>query len=731
MGKAKRIKRREKEQAQARRAEHESGTVRFTGTVSLLCAVLIAITLATYWQVTGFELLSLDDETYVSSNEHVKGGPTIQNLGWAFALADQARRSSNYHPLTWVSLMLDTRIYGGTTEEGTRGLEGYHLTNMVFHIVNTLLLFAVVLRLTGYPWRSAFAAALFAVHPLHVESVAWVAERKDVLSTMFWLLTVLAYLWYRRRPGSIRYAVVLLLFAVGLLAKPMLVTLPLVMLMLDFWPLKRFSAISQPASRIEATEPIWKPLVEKIPFLALTVASCFLTYTAQQLGGAVASVNIIALGPRVANALVSYIIYLLKMVWPSGLAPMYPYPVHGWAIYEIAGAVVVLAALTWLAVSLARSRPYFTVGWFWYVVTLVPVIGLVQVGFQGWADRYTYIPLIGIFIILAMGIPELVERWTGRKALAAAGAAVVGVLAVFAHAQAAYWHDSTKLFERSIKITGSNWFMENALGRLQMQEVWRLAQLGKMDESDKLNAVALEHFRKAVAADPTIADCHNNLGYALRALDHMDEAVEEFRKTLSLDPDHIEARLNLANTLAQLGRLDEAIKEYERARRDHPDVVGTYAGLAMLMERTGQYAQAEQLYRRVLREDPRELFARSNLGDLLLNRLGRTDEAIEQYREALRIEPRFAAARYNLAVALQKKGDLEDAVAEYDRLLQEPLSDPVLAYRARLNLAVLLNQRGQTDRAITLLREAAQVNQEKRVDPENGGEYYLKLFSNR
>jgi len=476
----------------------------------VLTLLLSVATLAVFAQVVGFEFVDYDDNLYVTANPHVKGGLTLAGVRWAFTTFAAA----NWHPLTWISLMLDWSI-------GGPGPRVFHLTNLILHLANALLLFFVLDRMTGRRAPAAVTAALFAIHPLHVESVAWIAERKDVLSTLFMLLTLLAYAGFVERPGLVRRVAVVLLFALGLLAKPMLVTLPVLLLMLDAWPLRR-------------KEP-WRHLVlEKAPLFALSIATGVMTLVAQRQGGTVGSLTLYPLRVRVANAVVATATYLGKAIWPTRLAPFYPHPGASLGAWTVAGSALVLAALTLWTIHVRRRRPYLLFGWAWYLVTLAPVAGIVQVGWQARADRYTYIPLIGIFLGVVWAVSD---RFADRPALlgSLASAALV-TLGIGAFVQAGYWRDSETLFRRAIAVTDNNSVAHNNLGTA-------LLRRGLLPQAE-------EQFAEAVRIDPSFADAHSNLGVALGRQGEIDEAILEFRRALDLDPDHADARRNLGRAEA-------------------------------------------------------------------------------------------------------------------------------------------------------------------------------------
>ncbi len=430
----------------------------------IVCLLLLSVTLAVYWQIGDHQFTNYDDTLYVTDNPHVKPGLAGGSVIWAFTATEEA----NWHPLTWLSHMVDCQLFGLRPR-------GHFLTSLFLHLANVLLLFAVLKRMTGALWRSAFVSALFALHPLHVESVAWVAERKDVLSTLFWLLTMLAYARYVERPTRARYVLTLVAFTLGLMAKPMLVTLPFVLLLLDYWPLDRMAYGGKgddPPKRTrkrthscEQRLPLSRLVWEKIPFFALAAISSVVTFSFQQRAGAMADMEIFPLSSRIANALVSYLRYMGKIIWPSDLAVLYPHPGTSLPLWWGAAAGLALLGLSILVVLVIRRRPYLAVGWLWYVGTLVPVIGLVQVGVQAYADRYTYVPLIGLFIMIAWGVPDLVGRWAQtRTVLAVLAATALAALTACTWIQLGYWKDSVSLFTHTLQVTTKNYVAHNNLG---------------------------------------------------------------------------------------------------------------------------------------------------------------------------------------------------------------------------------------------------------------------------
>jgi protein O-mannosyl-transferase len=612
----------------------------------LTCLLLVAATLVVYAQVRNHDFVSYDDEQYVTRNDHVQGGLTLENVKWAFMATD----ASNWHPLTWLSHMLDVEIHG--LNPGP-----HHLTNLIFHMVNTLLLFFIFRQMTGAFRQSAFVAALFALHPLHVESVAWIAERKDVLSTFFWLLTLRCYGGYVKSPDIRRYVLVFVCFALGLLAKPMLVTLPFVLLLFDYWPLGRVkigtSAVADP---LYPKAGISSLFYEKIPLFVLAAASSLVTFLVQQKGGAVKSLEIFSVDVRIANALNAYIGYIGKMFWPHRLGVLYPHPGE-LPIWQTAAAFFLLVIVTLFSIRFIKKAPYLIIGWLWYLGTLVPVIGLVQVGTQAMADRYTYIPIVGLFVMLAWGIPELFSKWHYRdKALALIAAAVLSVLTVTSWMQLRYWKNSLTLYRHTLEVTVDNEKMYNNLGYIQ-------AQQGLLNE-------AIPYYRKAIHINPEYAKAHNNLGDVLGKLGRIDEAIVHHKEALWIRPDYAGAYNSLGVALNRQGKADEAIKYFQKVLHLSLELaVPAHNNLALALASLGRLDEALSHFKEVVRLKPNIPIFHLNLGDALAES-GRLDEAIDQYREALRLKPDFPKAHNNLGMAQFYKGNIDRSIIHFKLALR-------------------------------------------------------------
>ncbi len=609
---------------------------------TILCGVLLAVTLGVFVQTSNHQFINLDDPLYVTNNPFVKAGITTRNVLWAFTTT----AASNWHPFTWLSHMADVEIFGVNPR-------WHHLTNVFIHTAATLLLFLFLVRITGASWQSLFVAALFALHPLHVESVAWVAERKDVLSCFFWLLTLLFYARYVKQPGFRRYLLALLSFVVGLMTKPMLVTLPLVMLLLDYWPFNRFNREQAP----DGTTPgsaLFFLVREKVPFLLLSVLSAVLTMYAQDKGGALKSLDTASFGLRIGNAVMAYVKYLGKTIWPQDLAILYPFP----SSVPLWQALISCLALIFISVAVIRYRrrhPCLLVGWFWFLVTLVPVIGIVRVGGQSMADRYTYIPLIGLFILCSWLVPDLIRGWRHRQAIVAIlSVMVTSALTITTWHQIGYWKDNISLYQHTLQVTAGNYLILNNYGIA-------LADQGRFAE-------AILEYQKALRAWPKSATAHVNWGAALAHQGRFVEAIEHYNEALKLIPDYALAHANLGRALANLGRVDEAVAHYEEALRIDPSLADVHLNLGIILIKKGEYENALQHYGMVLQLEPNSAKGPINMG-VALAQEGRMDEAIRCFSEALSIDPKSVEAHFNLGIILARQNRVEEATNHFSKAL--------------------------------------------------------------
>lgn len=678
--------------------------------VFLIRVLALAVTVAAvFLPVARFDFVNFDDPDYVTRNIHVRHGVTPQGLEWALTSRDAA----NWFPLTRLSHMLDSQVFGLRS-----GL--HHLTSVWWHALASVLLFAFLLRATGARWPSAWVAFVFALHPVHAESVAWVAERKDVLCAFFWFLALWAYVRYVERPGKRRYLAVLLFFCLGLMSKPMIVTLPMLLLVLDAWPLRR---LSRAAVR------------EKIPFFALAGISALATYLVQQSSGAVKEIARLPMGLRIENALVSCVIYCLKTIWPSGLAVFYPYPT-GYNWWMVAAAGLALVAVTALALRSYGRAPYLAAGWTWYLVTLAPVIGLVQVGAQARADRYMYVPMVGLTIMLAWGAADVARRWrAAARPIAAAAVATCLAAAAVSAAQIEHWRNSETLFQHALDVTADNYLAEHNLGSYflatgriseaipHLEAALRIRPESPQTRSDLASALAqtpgglpgaIVQYQAALRLLPGSAILHNNLASALAKFpERLPEAIRQYRAALRIDPEYAEAHNNLAHALAQTpGGLPEAIAEYEAALRIDPDYAEAHNGLGLaLAETPGRVTDAIAEYQATLRIQPDFVEAHYNLG-VALSKTGRLPEAAAEFEAALRLKPDYAEAHNNLGVVLsQLPGRSSEAIGQFEAALriQPDYAD------AHYNLGVALSQiPGRLPEALAQLEAALRL----KPDPE-------------
>jgi tetratricopeptide (TPR) repeat protein len=753
-----------------------------------ICLSLTVLTVIAFHQVSRCSFINFDDPLYVTENIHIQNGITAKAVLWAFT----TDRAAYWHPLTWLSHMLDVQLFG---------LEPrwHHLTNLLFHIANTLLLFYVFNRMTKAPWKSAFVAALFAVHPLHVESVAWVAERKDVLSTFFWLLAMIAYVRYvessqklsgfRLNPafcwtaamtasshqpppgwggkGRIAdYLAVVIFFALSLMAKPMPVTLPFVLLLMDFWPLKRLepgsprevgAEVKKPVSgnkikrksfvkhsaqgRVREEEPlnrecrhasVYSLLKEKIPLFGLAALSCIAIFITQMKGGAVASLEAISPGVRVANACVSYVIYIEKFLWPANLAVLYPYPKF-LPPREVAGAIFFLGAVTLTVILTAKKFPWLAVGWLWYAGTLVPVIGIVQAGSQAMADRFTYMPLVGLFIMAAWGIPELLKRLPRRREiLFIASALVLSSLLIVTWIQVGYWRNNVLLYDHTLKVTTGNSFIycnrgvayyvlgnykqaiEDYNRAIETNPELAVAYNDRGAAYDKLGdrVQAVSDFDRAIEIRPEYPDAYNGRGVVYSALGRNEEAISDFDKAIEINQEYAEAYNNRGIVHAAMSNPDKAISDYDIAIGINPGNAEVYYNRGIAYGKRGNHSLAIEDFDRAIEINPAHTEAHFNRC-VAQDKLGNHSQAIEDCGRAVEIDPAHAEAYFNRGVAYGELGNYKQAILDFDRVIGLNPEDG----RAYFNRAVALAELGDRSRAIGDLKSAA------RLDDENAKEY--------
>lgn len=655
----------------------------------LISLSIILATLAAFWQVRNHEFINFDDKTYITENRYVQSGLTLEGVTWAFT----TMYAGNWHSLTWLSHMLDCQLYGLSPS-------GHHLTNLVFHIASSLLLFFFLERMTGALWKSGFVAALFALHPLHVESVVWVAERKDVLSTFFWMLTMWAYVRYSERLGFSRYLLVLLFFTLGLLSKPMLVTLPFVLLLLDYWPLGRFQFGQLSADRKSCTSKSMSSgsqktialhlIREKAPFFVLCAVSSILTIFAQQKGGAVMSLAHFPLESRIANALVSYVSYIEKMIWPWHLAIFYPYQ-EMLPIWKVVGSGLLLVCVSLLVIHTARKLPYLIVGWFWYIGTLIPVIGLVQVGWQAMADRYTYVPLIGLFIMITWSLKDVLAGWRYRRIILSISAGILlSILMIVTRVQVHHWQNSIKLFQHSLEVTENNYFSHTVLGET-------LSLQGELDK-------AIDHYREALRIKPDFLEAHLSLAAAFEKEGKDQEAMVRYIEVLRIEPNSPVAHHSLGVLLFRQGKIQEAMDHFNEALRIKPDYPDAHNTLGAALRRQGRDQEAIHHFNEALRIEPNYPEVHNNLAGVLED-LGKNQEAMDHYVEALRIKPDNAMVHHNLGILLFRQGKTREAITHFNEALRNK-PDYVVAYN---NLGIALGKQGKMREAIVQFKKALQI----------------------
>jgi tetratricopeptide (TPR) repeat protein len=602
-----------------------------------ICLLLAVLTWLVFGQSLWHDFINYDDPRYVYENTKITGGLSLGGVAWAFTHI----HSMNWHPLTTISHMLDCQLYG--LKAG-----GHHFTNVLLHSIAAMLLFIALLRMTGALWRSAFAAAVFAIHPLRVESVAWIAERKDVLSGVFFALTLLAYMYYMRSPRIGRYLIVVFVFACGLMSKPMLVTLPFVLLLLDYWPLNRIKG------------QVGKRVLEKIPLVALSAVSSVATFLAQK--GAVGWTEELPVVERINNAVVSYVLYIWQMLWPVSLAVFYPHPENRLPLWEIIVSIFFLICITAVAIALHKQRPYLIVGWLWYLGMLVPVIGLVQVGWQGRADRYTYLPQIGLYIAITWAMTDLTAMWRRQRAiLSTAAILTIGVFIWRARGQTSYWRDSETLFNHALAVTTNNDVAENNLGIVYLRQ-------GKLDD-------AISLLQAAVDLRPDNSPAHENLAKALLQKGEVANALIHYQKLLELQPDNIEVHNIVGTVLVQQARIREGMEEWEKVLTIQPDNGNAMSNLAWVLatspdDSVRDGAKAVQLASEALRISGRRIPILFRTLAAAYAETGEFSKAIETAQEAVDL----ANSQGNSGLATELQGN----ISLYQE--QHPLRDPSLTY---------------------------------------------------
>jgi tetratricopeptide (TPR) repeat protein len=647
-----------------------------------VCIFLAVITLAVFGQTFHYDFVNVDDDIYVYENAEVRGGLTLNGIAAMFTHVE----CNFYHPFTMISLMANYQLHG--LQPG-----GYHVTNVLLHILSAILLFLILREMTGFLWRSAFVAALFAIHPLRVESVAWIAERKDVLGGVGFMLTLWAYIRYVRAARStFRYLVVVVFFALGLMCKPSFVTLPFVLLLLDYWPLHRFgggtAADGKFASQDGRLSVFAHLIMEKVPLFMLSAAASVMAVIAE--GEAINPLAGMSFLVRMSNSIISYATYLRQMVYPADLAPFYPFLVKDLLEWKIILALTLLVTISAVAVAAWRKRPYLLVGWLWYLGMLVPMIGIIQLGGFAHADRFTYLPMIGLFVALTWTAADLCAGFRHRRLILGSFSTLILVaLILCARTQTSYWRNNESLWTHTLACTSDNYFAHNNLGFAllqkgnvneairQCQEAVQinpndamahlnlgdaLLQKGKVDE-------AIAHYLKALEISPTLAKACYDLGIAFSQKGNMNEAIIYCQKALAINPDYTEAHVNLGVALFQKGDVDEAIVHYQKALQINPDYAEAHINFGIALLQKGDVDEAIVHYQKALQINPDYAEAHVDLGNALFKK-GNVDEAMAHYQMALKINPNIAEAHSNLGNALLQKGDVDGAIAHYQRALQ-------------------------------------------------------------
>lgn len=646
--------------------------------------LLATLTVILFLPVTSHEFINFDDSIYITQNPHIQNGLTIESLLWAFTTT----YANFWHPLTWLSHCLDVHLFG--LDAGM-----HHLINLLLHSINSALLFLVLSIMTGTLWRSLLVAVLFAIHPLHVESVAWAAERKDTLSTLFWLLTMGAYIWYTKRPDWLRFLPVLLGFTLGMLAKPILVVLPFALLLLDFWPLNRFGGSPAMLTAPLVRKHLPALIAEKTPLLLIAVICSVVAYLAQQAGGAVGSLETYSLVTRIANALVAYVTYIYKMFIPTGLAAYYPYRLDI-PIWKTLSSGLLLACLTFISLRMARRYPYLTIGWFWFVGTLLPVIGLVQLGSHAMADRYTYISFIGLFIIIAWSLAELAGRFaSGARVCTTVAFVFLVLLSIRTIDQLGHWRNTPILFTHALSVTDNNVKAHNNLGtyfldRHQPRQAALQFKAGLDINPD--NALvnynyglammhleewqnALSAFGKALELNPGISPAHRDIASLFIKTGNTDEAIKHLEAAIDMNPENVELRNTLSNVFITSGQPQRALPHLLKATQQEPNSFLFYYNLGRALFDLKEFDQAVTQYSNALLYAPNNPSVHNNMGNALA-RLGFQDEARKHYAEVIRIQPNHVDAYYNMGVLLSRQGLKNEAIPFFRKALSLRPGDP-------------------------------------------------------
>jgi len=648
-----------------------------------------------YFQMHNYNFISLDDPLYVVNNKQVQRGLSLESISWAFSLSKQGE-ITNWHPLTWISHMLDYQLFGLNA-----GM--HHMSNVFLHAISAMLLFLALRWMTGSLWKSAFVASLFAFHPINVDSVAWIAERKNLLSTVFWMLTMIFYFFYTKKPHISVYLLIIAAFSLGSLAKPMLMTLPFVLLLLDYWPLGRITIPQWNEDKAEWYQfyyVAYKLVLEKIPLMVLSFVFFYVTMLSLKMSHTIKASDLTPMDLKIKNAIVSYLIYMGKMVWPKDLSIFYPFP-DAIPMWEVMGSIIVLLMITVIAQIKYRKYPYFIVGWLWFIGTLVPVLGIIQAGlWPAIGERWAYVPYIGLFIIVAWGVPDLLTRVNRKKDIIVAAAAVVLVIfAVRTWFQIGYWKDDFSLFSHCVTLNPDNYVAHVNLA----------AAYAKQGESED----AIHHFQEALRIHANDVVALDGLGRLYNKLGQQDKAIHYYSDEVRYNPGDTNANFELGTVYAAQGDLERAIKQFSYVITIDPAYAEAYYNLGVISAKRGDMNKALEYFTSALNLNPNDAVSHCSLGVILMNQ-GRVYEAVSHFKEALRIAPDSSEARNYLTSAskFSRKVD-EDVVLLEQKRLKEPDNTDVLN-----KLAVLYSYHGDNAKALDMLQKLV------RLQPGNPDGYY-------
>jgi tetratricopeptide (TPR) repeat protein len=658
----------------------------------IICFFLVLANAVVYWQVGHHDFINFDDDVYVSENRHVQSGLKQDEIIWSFRLLN--KNNTYWHPLTWMSHMLDAQLYGMNPGR-------HHMTNVLIHIVSSIILFLVCHRMTGAIWRSAFVASLFALHPINVESVAWVAERKNVLSTLFWMLTLGCYVYYTEKPKFSKYLLLFTVFALGLLAKPMLVTLPFVLLLLDYWPLERLKIRFLTVNKNKRTQqPIssnfretnnWRLVFEKFPLLAVSMVSVWLSSLSLQSQAEFKTMDDVAMMLRIANALTSYLEYIAKVIWPYYLAIFYPYP-ETVPLWQAVGALVILAGLSVLFIWTFRSRPYLSVGWLWFMGTLVPVSGLVIAGnFPALADRWAYVPTVGLFVMIAWSMPDFVKRWSHYQV----GIGVIIIVIVFTlmtttWVQTRNWKNSVTLYQHALKVNPNNWLAHTNLGTA-------LANKGQETE-------AYRHFAEAIRLHPHEPHVQVNYGDVMLARGKIKKAAGHYYEALRINPGFAEAYNNLGLILVRSGKIEESIEQFQLAMQNRPDYDNAIKNLNLAISINRKINQAAKNFNESLIFDLRDPQLDTKINDIL-TRKAELNNILTKFQKSLSGQPGFGGLDTDdIPVVLSAKRQYEKKLPMFKKVI-EIWPENAGAY---YNIACIYGRQGKNRESINMLNKAFQ-----------------------